>query len=245
MRSIYAAHDGAASLLIQQVAGGTSQLPEKPLALLRHGAFRAAAAQPILVVRLAHHGDPSDHTGMLGSAIFGAEEVIASRLSGGEPHGVIAAGNHVVLHAERRDKETVNDVLRCQRQPYRLAHRDVQLVNFALALGILNLPHPLLADNVNVHCARRRAGALKEYLRAPPEKRQHDDERNHRPGNLQLQGAVNGRRNFVRGTTPVFDGKEKDRAENDHSHDDADRRQIEIQVVDAAGNAGSRLGKKW
>ena len=40
-------------------------------------------------------------------------------------------------------------------------------------------------------------------------------------------------------------GKEKDSAENEHSHDDADRGQIEIQVVDAAGNAGSRLGKKW
>jgi hypothetical protein len=53
--------------------------------------------------------------------------------------------------------------------------RHVQLVDLALPVHVLHLPHPLLADDVHLHGAGRRAIDVEEHLCAPDE-HHHDDE---------------------------------------------------------------------
>src|SRR5581483_9071942 len=94
------------------MAGAASELLEKLFALRCHGAFGAAAREPVLKGSRLHRRNPTDHTRMLGPAIFGAEDVIAAGLGGGEPDVIVMTRNHVVLDAEGRDEEAVDDVFR-------------------------------------------------------------------------------------------------------------------------------------
>src|SRR5690349_15125781 len=110
---------------------------------------------------------------MLGPAVLGAEEMIASGLGGGEPHGIVAAGNNVVFYTEGWDEEAMDDVFRRERQLDWAIHGHMQFVDLALAFRILDFPHPLLADDVEIHRIRRRAGIREEDLRAPPEEGEH------------------------------------------------------------------------
>src|SRR5208282_6862090 len=105
-------------------------------------------------------------------------------------HGV-AAGKHVLLHAEGRYVETVDHILRSHDQLHVAADRDVQFVDLTLAFGVFELPHPLFRDDVNLgRIAGWSTSAEKDYR--SPEKDGHENEkRNDRPRQLQRNRTFN------------------------------------------------------
>ena len=80
------------------------------------------------------------------------------------------------------------------------ADRHVQLVDLALAVEVLELPHPLLADDVDVERLVGRARHREEDARAPDEDHHRDEERDDRPGDLEHQAAVDARADARRAT---------------------------------------------
>src|SRR5574341_2675929 len=96
---------------------------------------------------------------MLGATIFRAEKMITSRLGRFEPHGRVAARHHVLFHAKRRNVKTMNDVFSGHHQLDRATGREVQLVDLPLARGMLNVPHPLFADDINFQRICRKSSA--------------------------------------------------------------------------------------
>ena len=77
------------------------------------------------------------------------------------------------------------------------ADRDVQLVDLAHPVHVLDLPHPLLADDVDFGRADRRPGQVEEHLGAPDEHHHRDAERDDRPEQLQRQRPVDRRADLV------------------------------------------------
>src|SRR5215475_4963753 len=90
------------------------------------------------------------------SAILGAEEVIGARLRRSKPYRRVSSGDHLALYAKSRDREAVEHILRNHRKLHWPSCRDVQRVDLVLAAWMLRFPHPLFADDVNVHrvCGR-------------------------------------------------------------------------------------------
>ena len=128
-----------------------------------------------------HDVDPAAHGRMVRPAILGAEQVIAADLRRLEPHRGIAARQHVLLHPERRDVEAVDHVLRGHRQLDRPAQRDVQLVDLGPPLGMLRVPHPLLADHVDLERVNGRVVHAVEEDRPPDEHDQPQQQRHADP----------------------------------------------------------------
>ena len=102
-----------------------------------------------LIFRRLHDDDLADHAGVVGAAVLRAEQVIGARPRRLEPDGGVAAGQDVHVDAEVRHEKAVDHVLGGQQQLERPADRDVQFVDLALPFGVLDLPHPLLADDVD------------------------------------------------------------------------------------------------
>src|SRR5450432_22925 len=73
-------------------------------------------------------------------------------LRGAEPKNTVAPGQHVLLDAECRYVKAVDHVHGGHDQLHVLAERYVQRVDFALAFGMFELPHPLLGDYVDFGC---------------------------------------------------------------------------------------------
>ena len=142
------------------MAGDAAEFGENFLSGCRERAV-AAAAHPGFVLRRLHDDDGADHAGVLRAAVFGAEQMIGAGLGGVEPRDGVAAGQHVLLHAEGGDEEAVNHVLRGHDQLDVAADGNVQFVDLALAFGVLDLPHPLLGDDVDFGRVAGRRALLK------------------------------------------------------------------------------------
>src|SRR6202162_4721121 len=84
---------------------------------------------------------------MPGAAVLRAKEMIPAGPRGLEPGDRVAPGHDVFLHAERGHEEVVDHVLGGHREAHGAPDRHVQLVDLALPVGMLDLPHPLLADD--------------------------------------------------------------------------------------------------
>ena len=155
-----------AALRVGAMAGDAAEFGKD---FFSRGGERAgrASAHPGLVLRGLHHDDGADHAGVLRAAIFGAEQVIGAGLGGAEPGHGVAAGEHVLLHAERGHVEAVDHVLRSHDQLHVAADRDVQFVDLALAFGVFQLPHPLLGDDVDFGRVAGRRAALEVDDRSP------------------------------------------------------------------------------
>src|ERR1700730_13391763 len=111
--------------------------------------------------------------------------MIAAGFGGIEPERGVAAGQHVLLEAESGDEETVNDVLRGNDELDLLGGGNVQLIDLALPLHVLDLPHPLFSDDVDFGRVCGRSALLEKYDRAPDEEGQHHKERNDRPADFE------------------------------------------------------------
>ena len=101
------------------------------------------------ILRGLHDDDGADHAGVLRAAVFGAEQVIGAGLGGAEPCDGVAAGEHVLLHAEGGNEEAVDHVLRSHDELDVAANGNVEFVDLALAFGVFEFPHPLLGDDVD------------------------------------------------------------------------------------------------
>src|SRR5262249_28596971 len=121
----------------------------------------------------------------------------------------------------------------------------MQLVDFAAPVGLLELPHPLFANYVNVERVRRSVAIIHVNYRAPAEHGHQEEEWKHNPGNFQPQVAVDGSSNFVRcfafvAEEEINDGN-RDRNGKENAH--ADDKQHE--AVNGRSEVGGRLRIKW
>ena len=87
---------------------------------------------------------------MLRPAILCTEQMILTGLDRFEPLAGVSAGYDILFHTKGWNEKTVDHVLRCHQQLDRAADRDVQFIDLARALRVLDLPHPLLADGTMV-----------------------------------------------------------------------------------------------
>src|SRR5690349_16222220 len=113
--------------------------------------------------------DRAGHLRMIGAAELGAFELEIAELRRLEPERFVGARHCVVLHAKCRNVEAVNDVLGAEQYAHSLAERKVKRVDLALAARILRLPHPLLADDVELEIGLRRLVKIEIGLRAEGE----------------------------------------------------------------------------
>ena len=87
---------------------------------------------------------------MQGATVLATEKVISSRRGGAKPQGCVAAGQNVLLNAKRGNEKTMDHVLRSHDQLDIFVHRDVQFIDLAHTLHVLNLPHPLLSHDIDL-----------------------------------------------------------------------------------------------
>ena len=140
----------APSGVVVAMARRARELLEELFAARLHRAAReTAAGEPRLIGVLLHHVDGADHARMLGTAVLRAEEVILPGLRRLEPDRAVPAGNRVGLHAEGGDVEIVDHVLGRKRHLDGPAKRNVERIDLARAVGVLEAPHPPLAGRVD------------------------------------------------------------------------------------------------
>src|ERR1700688_1165612 len=111
--------------------------------------------------------------------------MIATGHGGLEPHGGVAAGQHVLLDAECGNEEAVNHVLRGHDELDVLSSRNVKFIDLALAFHVLNLPHPLLGYDINFGGVGGRRALLEKYNCAPDKKGDHHKEGKNRPSDFK------------------------------------------------------------
>src|SRR5262249_3893381 len=99
-----------------------------------------------------------DHARVVGSAILSAEQMIGARLGRLEPQVRVPARQDVSLDPEGRDVKVVDDVLGGHHELHGSAGGNVQGVDLSLPAGVLKMPHPLLAGDVNLKAVVRGAG---------------------------------------------------------------------------------------
>ena len=109
------------------------------------------AAQPVIKFGRLHHDNLATHARVIHAAVLGAEQVVTSRAWWLQTIAVVyLPGHDVRLDPKRRNEEVVNHVFGGHDQFDLAADRHVQFVDLALAGRVLKLPHPLLADDVNL-----------------------------------------------------------------------------------------------
>ncbi len=131
---------------------------------------------------------------MVGAAIFGAEQVEGAGLRRFEPGLDVAARQHVLFDAEFWHEEAVDHVLAGHHQPHRHADGNVERIDFARAVGMLKLPHPLLGDDVDFHRILRHVELLGVERGGEPEHEDEDEQGGDRPADLDLARQFLGHR---------------------------------------------------
>src|ERR1700683_5166953 len=128
--------------------------------------------------------NPPDHSGMVGAAVLRAKKMVGADFGGLEPNCGVAARQDVLLDAEDRDKEVVNHVFGSHSELHRHAHWDMQFIDLARPFSVLQVPHPLLADDKNLHGGVGWPGILEIEAGSPDEQYGADKRGGDRPGQL-------------------------------------------------------------
>ena len=145
---------------------------------------------------------------MVHAAVLSTEQVISSGLRSFKPEGRVTSGDDVGFRAKRRYEEVMNHVFRRHDQLDFATNRHVQLVDLTLAGGVLQFPHPLLADDVNLNRILGRFVLIEIDACAPAKHRHRDDEGNNGPERFELMRARDRTRDLVRRAPPVTNDKE-------------------------------------
>ncbi len=182
---------------------------------------------------------------MIHAAVLGAEEMVTPGLRRFEPFGGVAAGHDVGFNPKCRNKDVMNYILRSHDQFDLAADGYVQFVDLTLTGGMLKLPHPLFADNVDFNRVLRRPVLVKINFRSPKKDTHRNQQRNYRPERFQLHRAFDGARNFEGIAAPVFHDKENDDERNQQREKDRHARDIEIQRIDIARIGRRAFWNKW
>src|SRR5258708_8626748 len=117
--------------------------------------------------------------------------MISSRFGRTKPHGCVPAGEYVLFHAERRNVKTMNYVLRSHDQLNVAPNGHMQLIDLADALHVLQLPHPLFCNYINLAGVLRRSAHLEEKNCTPNKDDDKNAERNNGPADFQYQRSLN------------------------------------------------------
>ena len=220
----------AAGERVAAVAGVAAEaLEELPAPLGRRGG--GAAREPLLERGRLHGDDGADHLRVERAAVLGAEQVIGARHRRLEPRLGVAARHRVLLHAELGHEEAVDDVLRGEEDLDGSRDRHVQLVDLALAAQVLELPHPLLADTIDLEGVGGRGVGPEVDVRPPDVREEEDDQRHYRPRDLEPIRAVHLRGPFVAGAAAVADREVEDEPGDEHRHEAAHREQVVEEMI--------------
>ena len=120
----------------------------------------------------------------------------------------------------------------------------MQLVDLPLSVGVLDLPHPLLSDDVDLERIGRRPVHREEEVGPPEEKREGDEERNHRPGDFELQRALDSAGELRLRPPPILDREVDDRERDQRREEEADEEQVEVEMVDVRRHRGGLFRKE-
>ncbi len=161
-----------------------------------------------------------------------------------EPGRREPAGHDVALETERGHEEAVDDVLGGHREADRLAHGHVQLVHLAVAVGVLDLPHPLLAGDVDLDRVGGRPRDAEEDRGAPGEHDEHQAERDDGPDDLEQAGLVDVGRDLVGRPAAVLDREDDDERADQERKEGRDGDQEEVEGVDVRREARGLLRKE-
>src|SRR5262245_5899068 len=178
---------------------------------------------------------------MAGSTILGAEQVIATRLGGFEPDRAVLARHDIHLHAKRRDKKTVNHIFGGHRKLDPATDWNVQLIDLALAVQVLKLPHPLLADDIDVERLAWRVIDGEIEARSPDENSHRDEERDDAPHQFENHRPLNRAGYFAIASTPELDGEVEYQQRDDNTEQNRKHPKKPIQRIDAPRITGSLI----
>src|SRR6185369_4896574 len=118
-------------------------------------------------------------------------------------------------------------------------------VDLSLTSRVLNLPHPLFADNVDLNCILRRRRLLKIDFGRPPKNGHGNQEGNDGPKCFELMRPGNGTWDFVR-STPAITKHEKDQRRRDQQgKEQRDAREVEIESIYFPRKSGRTIRNKW
>ncbi len=173
--------------------------------------------------------------GVLGAAILAAEKMVDADGVGAKPERRVPARDHVGLDAHRGHEERMDDVFRRHLERDGLPARDVKFVDLALAARVLDLPHPLLADDIELHRAGGRSRGGEIDVRAPREDAEDEHQRNDDPRNFENRRvALDVPPDLSRRFAVVADHEIEDERRDERREEDGDAERREEQHVDVA-----------
>src|SRR5436190_8120160 len=169
---------------------------------------------------------------MFGSAKLSAEKVIAAYFCCLEPFTRITARHYIHFGAKRGQIKTVNDILRCQDESHDAANWNMEFIDLPIPFRVLHFPHPLLADDVDLHSSGRRTLLLEVHMSSPGKHSHHEQQWDDNPCNLN-RGLRKARRTPVYFPSTAILNKEKGKSQkNEHYHQCAEAGQREIELID-------------
>ena len=118
----------------------------------------------------------------------------------------------------------------------------MQLINLALSLDVLELPHPLLAHSIHFHGIGGWAAEAEVNHRAPGKHEHGDQKWDYSPSEFEQCGAVDLLR-FRMGVAAVADGKKDKSAEDYRAEKHEVRHQEKVKIIHLVGAIGRGIGE--
>src|ERR1700741_3219579 len=235
----------AAASAVGEMAGDAGQLSKQPFASGRRVDLTDFAGKPSSIVRGIHDRDPPGHNSVIGPAVLGAEQTILADLGGAEPQGVVTARHDVHLDAEGGDVEIVDHVFAAHDELDVAIQGNVELVDFAAAIRLLQPPHPLLADHIDVQRVLGSSSKVDVQHGAPGEHAEGDDQRNYRPTDFQSRIALDRSAYFVRVSPAVFEGRKNSQTRDEHAEEQASKQNKREEGIHISREIGGALWNNW
>src|SRR5438552_18815805 len=113
-----------------------------------------------------------------------------------------------------------------------MADWNVQLVDLPTPIGMLNFPHPLFADDMDLSRVWRRARHCEENFRGPEKETEEDKERNECPGDFETKRTAFRRSAIGARATAVTDAEKNREQKNQDCSRAAKREQRKANTID-------------
>ena len=180
---------------------------------------------------------------MLRAAVLRAEDRVLAGFGRFKPECRVAIGQHILLDPEGRHVEAVNHVGAGHAELHRLAGRHVQLVRGLDPVRIFELPVPLIAVYQDFVGIRGRRVHLDVHPEAPGKDDQHQDRRDHDPGQFDHLLLLHRLRHFVAPAAPIAHHEERHGADDADENNRAHQRPEVKQAVHFRCDRRSRFGQ--